>query len=477
MSGRSVSGGVQGLRAMFEQGNSDTSPPSRGRSPGGSVTSDSSRPISKVRTSFVSVEGRGFSPLAVRKMSTGEGSVGADDTTTTTTKDNSTNIANGEAPKMNGNAGGQAKFDGDGAQHLAPNSTGQKEVQSADTPPANPDKPTRGVKEDPSNTLPTNSTDGDAVSGVAALKHDEEGLGSVLKGSPFQASSDPLAEQKVPSGGSISAGPSPTKSKSKEVSKVNGQPKTPGSATKEAAADPKTKTTTPRPHTLDTKKAPSSASRVQGPKSADKGSKSPQSPQTEKPTGAPTKQPSKMSSPRQTTQSKARSSNPTMEAEKAPSSSTRQTSLASKPSTTAAPKARQTSSTINEAPGRRGPASQTTKPQPKSPTRSVRLPASATAPTQASAAKHDELPSRSPSRASATHNPRPPLSTSSKVRPSISSTAGASSRPKPSRVSCYFRSLLAQSINSKTEYRLQAGRYQAYPSSVLYQETVSSLIL
>ncbi len=453
MSGRSVSGGVQGLRAMFEQGNSDTSPPSRGRSPGASVTSDSSRPISKVRTSFVSVEGRGLSPLAVRKMSTGEGSVGADDITTTT-KDGPKNITNGEAPKMNGTAAGQAKFDGDGAQDLVPDNTGQKEVQSGDTPPANPDKPTRGAEEDPSNILPAYSTDGDAVSGVAALKNNEEGLGSVLKGSPFQASSDPLAEQKVPSGGSISAGPSPTKSKSKEVSKVNGQPKTPGSATKEAAADPKTKISTPRPHTLDTKKAPLSASRVQGPKSADKASKSPQSPQTERPTGAPSKQPSKLSSPKQTTQSEARNSNPTMEAGKAPSSSTRQTSLASKPSTAAAPKARQTSSTINAAPGRRGPASQITKPRPKSPTRSVRLPASATAPTQASAAKHDELPSRSPSRASATHNSRPPPSTSSKVRPSISSTAGASSRPKPSRVSCYFRSLLAQPINLKTAYRL-----------------------
>lgn len=451
-----MNGGVQGLRAMFEQGNSnsDTSPPSRGRSPGGSVTGDSSQPISKVRTSFVSVEGRGFSPLAVRKMSTGEGSVGADDTITNTTKDGLSNFTNGEAPKTNGTAGGRAEFDRNGNQDSVQDSTGQQEVQSVNTPPANPDKPTGGVEENTANKLPTNPRDENAESRVAALKNKEEGLGSVLKGSPFQASSDPLAEQKTLSGGSISAGPSPTKSKSKESSKVNGQPKTPSSSIKGTAADLKAKASTPRPHTIDTKKAPLSATRAQGPKSADKASKSPRSPHTEKPTGAPTKQPSKLSSPRQTTQSKARSSNSTTEAEKAPVSSTRQSSLASKPSTAAVPKARQTSSTINAAPGKRGPASQTTKPRPKSPTRSVRLPASATAPTRASAAKHDELPSRSPSRASATHNSRPPPSTSSKVRPSASSTAGATSRPKPSRVSCYFTSLLAQSVNPKTGFRL-----------------------
>lgn len=436
-----MSGGVQGLRAMFEQGSSDTSPPSRGRSPGGSVTSDSSRPISKVRTSFVSVEGRGFSPLAVRKMSTGEGSVGVDDSITTASKNDLANAIKGEAPKTNGTAGGRAEIDRNGNQDVVQDSTGKKEGQPVDAPPANPDEPIRRVEEDKPSILPANSGDENALSGGAALKSDEGGLGSVLKGSPFRASSEPSAEQKVPSGGSTSAGPSPTKSKSKQPSKVNGQPKIPGSASKEKAADLNPKHSTPRPHTIDTKKAPVSASRAQGPKSADKASKSPRSPQTEKPTGTPTKQPSRLSSSKQTTQSNARSSNPATEAEKAPIPSTRQSSLASKPSTSSAPKARQTSSIINAAPGKRGAASQIAKPRPKSPTRSVRLPASATAPTQASAAKHDELHSRSPSRASATHSSRPLPSTSSKVRPSASSVAGATSWPKPSRVSFNLRSL------------------------------------
>ncbi|KIX00176.1 uncharacterized protein Z518_10314 [Rhinocladiella mackenziei CBS 650.93] len=58
MSANSGSGGVRNLRAMFENKVSDqsTSPPSRGRSPNPSELSSSSRPVSKVRTSFVAVE-------------------------------------------------------------------------------------------------------------------------------------------------------------------------------------------------------------------------------------------------------------------------------------------------------------------------------------------------------------------------------------------------------------------------------------
>ena len=58
MSANSASSGVRNLRAMFENKHTDqsTSPPSRGRSPNSSITSGNSRPVSKVRTSFVAVE-------------------------------------------------------------------------------------------------------------------------------------------------------------------------------------------------------------------------------------------------------------------------------------------------------------------------------------------------------------------------------------------------------------------------------------
>ena len=56
-----MSGGVRNLRAMFENktGDQSNSPPSRGRSPSVSVASSTSRPVSKVRASFVAVERSG----------------------------------------------------------------------------------------------------------------------------------------------------------------------------------------------------------------------------------------------------------------------------------------------------------------------------------------------------------------------------------------------------------------------------------
>ncbi|RVX68529.1 hypothetical protein B0A52_07953 [Exophiala mesophila] len=58
MSANSGNGGVRNLRAMFENkaGDQSTSPPSRGRSPNPSELSNNSRPVSKVRASFVAVE-------------------------------------------------------------------------------------------------------------------------------------------------------------------------------------------------------------------------------------------------------------------------------------------------------------------------------------------------------------------------------------------------------------------------------------
>ncbi|OAP62473.1 hypothetical protein AYL99_04678 [Fonsecaea erecta] len=58
MSTNSGNSGVKNLRAMFENKASDqsTSPPSRGRSPNPSEISNNSRPVSKVRASFVAVE-------------------------------------------------------------------------------------------------------------------------------------------------------------------------------------------------------------------------------------------------------------------------------------------------------------------------------------------------------------------------------------------------------------------------------------
>ncbi|KAE8442745.1 hypothetical protein EG329_002885 [Mollisiaceae sp. DMI_Dod_QoI] len=72
-----MSGGVRNLRAMFE--NKDPSPPDRGRSPGesagGASTGTSPRPLSKVRTNFVTVERNGQVGLGLRRETSGEPSM------------------------------------------------------------------------------------------------------------------------------------------------------------------------------------------------------------------------------------------------------------------------------------------------------------------------------------------------------------------------------------------------------------------
>ena len=458
-----MSGGVQGLRAMFEQGSSDTSPPSRGRSPAGSVTSDSSRPISKVRTSFIPVErsGQQGSPFAARKMSTSEGSVAGDNANGNVAV---SKAANGESVQVNGNAAPtdtESKkeaishepetFGGDGAQAPDRNSTSLEESASVDIQAANPDKPTTGAQTEPANILPADPKDESTVSGGTALSDDGENLGSVLKGLPFQESSSRPTGPDGSSGDTLpDESPLPSEAKADALSKVNGQPKTPSSASKEAPMKSTTETTTPRLPAVDTKKPASSAAKSQVLKSADKAGTSPRTPTTEKSAVGLAKKSLNPSSPRQLAQSNTRSSNLDKTAQRAPALSTRQSSSVSKPSM-AAPKKRKPSSNPKTAPGKNGTqAPPGTKARPRSPTRPVRLPASATAPTQASAAKHEEPPSRSPSRASVASHAKAAASATNKIRPSLSSAAGGASRPRPSRTSLPPPATTTQKPKSRT---------------------------
>ncbi|KAI2604123.1 uncharacterized protein GGS25DRAFT_448884 [Hypoxylon fragiforme] len=61
--------GVRNLRAMFEQ-RGENNPPDRGRSPGSPSPTDSPRPLSKVRTTFVAVEKDGI--LGLRRQHSGD---------------------------------------------------------------------------------------------------------------------------------------------------------------------------------------------------------------------------------------------------------------------------------------------------------------------------------------------------------------------------------------------------------------------
>lgn len=226
---------------MFEQNNETTSPPSGGRSPAGSVTSDSARPYLKVRTSFIPVERSGqLGSITPRKMSNSEGNVEGQGQQAGLDQSSG---ASGEGAMQNGDASQKAtgdkspekstKIDNELPKEMevqTANSSGENESLPVDTPSSNPDKPVSGAEEDPVNMLSGDPKEEKAVTGGAALKANGPDLGSVLKGSPFgkvTAKSDEAAETPEPKKDDVSvADKTPSKApKSTGTAKANGQPK------------------------------------------------------------------------------------------------------------------------------------------------------------------------------------------------------------------------------------------------------------
>ena len=223
---------------MFEQNNEATSPPSRGRSPAGSVTSDSARPFSKVRTSFIAVERSGqLGSITPRKMSTsGEGEGQQNGPEQSSGASGEAALRNGDSPqKSTGNESPEksTKIDTDLPKEVevqTANSSGDSEGLPVDIPARNPEKPVSGAEEDPVNMLSGDPKEENAVTGGAALKANGPDLGSVLKGSPFGEATDKSSEAAQtlePKNGDVSvADKTPSKApKSTEAAKVNGQPK------------------------------------------------------------------------------------------------------------------------------------------------------------------------------------------------------------------------------------------------------------
>lgn len=169
--------GVQGLRAMFEQSNNETSPPSRGRSPAGdSITSNPSRPVSKVRTSFVPVDTSGAGLLPeLRKTSTTESGPAMDGAQDEKPLNGSLN-----GPSVNGDNKASSIPTSDpftDAPKSAPKTDtvptpgqdGTRTVQPGQESTGNPDKSTTAVEEAPSELLPGDPSSSQAVSGGSAL--------------------------------------------------------------------------------------------------------------------------------------------------------------------------------------------------------------------------------------------------------------------------------------------------------------------
>ena len=473
MSSRSPSG-VASLRARFEQNGEDISPPSRGRSPAGSVTSSSSRPLSKVRTSFVAVEPSGY-------MASELGSKGSDGVNEAVTEDNP-EISKPTIPTLGGEATDNLKTNGNGTlpqeavnptisvtgdQSSAELTTSSKsEMVVGDATSANPDKPVSTAQDDTAAMLPADPKDERTVSGGAALAEETPELGSILKGSPFEekeakkpsmtktskptaaaASQPPKSQNKTPSAGPVNGKPKeatsakpapaqPPKLQEKAPIVGNANSKTKEVQTTKPATEVKPKPAPPAP--IDTQPtappAPSAAPEASETKQENTAPTAPRTPTnanaSSKPPLSKAISPAKTAAPKPDPPKDLKKNIP--KEEKRPAS---RPSAVSKPPTSTAPKQSPASTTsTGKAVKKPGPTSPAfVKPKPKSPTRPVRLPASATAPTAASAAKLDGVPPAATvvTRGRTTSNPKPPVRKTS--RASLPAGSKPADKPKAPR--------------------------------------------
>ena len=438
--------GVRNIRAMFEAKTETTSPPSRGRSPAGSegARSISSRPISRVRASFVAVERSG--QVGLRKMS--DPIEGPPD-------------GLGATPQKAGTAPADKQVNGAGSVSLANGKllTDMKEEElttSQNGENGNTEHGMTSVGAVPEKTpanLASSTTpqkvvdDGKSQSElsvdtkattVSALESAPEDLGVVLKGSPFEAVESSSADRPTTQDTTRSTKPSGPSGKDTTIlEKDKSKPTVNGKPLLNTKPKPEAKAAASRPTPISTK-LDSQKAQKPGPATSSSHTSKPAKPITPKTPTTPKLQPtsktssprqpiSKTSSPRQPVPESDTSKEIKKDSERAPLRKASRASLAAQvsraepkirqpvagttqqsKSTAASTSVRQPSNTVTAPTALHAPkitpsspASAFTKPKPKSPTRPQRLPASATAPTAASAAKLGGNPvSRSPSRAS-----------------------------------------------------------------------------
>lgn len=288
---------------------------------------------------------------------------------------------------------------------------------------ANPDKPISTAEDNPAGMLPSDPKDEEAVSGGAALGEDTAGLGSILKGSPFEQDRGKKASPPKSSKAKAAVShTSPTKSKTKLSMNglANGKPKevpaskpaaqsnsktvNPAASAqrKEATgstlssnsipSDSQSKTSVP-PATLATASAgPPVVPSNDGTAEKKPEKKDPQEPRTPTDATASINQ----HSPKKTSPHLAKSKELRKEAAKGIKRPAGRPSTVAKPPPAAAAKPNPASSTSHAKPVKKSnptsPKPGLNKPRPKSPTRPARLPAAATAPTAASSAKLDGAP-------------------------------------------------------------------------------------
>ena len=464
MSGRSASS-VRELLGKFEENSQRISPPSRGRSPTGSesITSTESRPFSKVRTSFVSVERSGQMAPSLRNSSNNfEGHLGGDGQV-----DPETGMDGGisEKPRANGSATlpCSAKDLGDPLAKVKEEDTpsGPREPNVTHTEAApgtgcsntvavDSNKLVSAAEDDTAALLPSDPKDEKAVSEVAASVERRTSLGDLLKGHAFEQEADMMPEiaktETLKAQESTNPGKLPSHPKIHSTHlKVNGGQPTEASKTSTTSTT-NTKSTAIRPSPIITNKDNPVVPSASMAASSEIISKPPKTPKTPQDVSTPTKQP--VSKTEQTVSAKLTSKSSANDPKQAPAQKSSRSLAPPKASTTTASKFGQASTSTNPNHTKKtGPASPHTKPHPKSPTRVVRLPASLTAPTAASVAK-----------LGGTTTARPPNGTSHTTASNLStlnnkdraSAAAPQPRPKPPRASLPAPSAAAPRTKART---------------------------
>ncbi|MCJ1427164.1 hypothetical protein MMC29_005067 [Sticta canariensis] len=414
---------VNNLRAMFEQNQDSTSPPSRGRSPAGSeaLIGDNSRPLSKVRTSFVSVERIGpMGPLnGVKKSSDnveqglggdgrGEPKVAASPTRSQTLKVNGNGTHHSPSKT-------EAKGETIESDEKVVKEHNNAELSTFDGSEAPPAKMTDASvdKPDPASNVEFDSTQAsnpkDEKYNEASKPADEpKDLGAILKGSSFEH--EPGGNLNAAEGQDSAPSdtkPSSPKQKSELDHDVSGSPSKPQTAAK-PTLKPKPTPGSSRPSASSSKKFSAKAPKSEVTVSNEISTGSPKTPNSPNVVGR--RASSKTASPRQPGHSMA-PNHTNRESRKEPIPRTVRHSIGTKVPEAAGTKSEKIVSTTNGNSAKKsGPISLITKTQPKSPTRLVRLPAAATATTASSAAKVGEAPpSRSPSRSSVSNSRKPAL--------------------------------------------------------------------
>lgn len=430
---------VNNLRAMFEQNHELTSPPSRGRSPVGSeiLRGENNRPISKVRTSFVSVERSG-------QMGPSNGVKKASEVPERKTGGDGITEPKAEAdPKVNGNGIHESSSvtDTKAKNKVDEEKAGEGEVRADISAPDNSEASAACTdatleKTEAETEVGTDRTEnldikveGNELKTPQTAGQSKD-LGEILKGAPFENEAGDMPNTAK---GQEASPPVDATTAPKKTGVPNPEQSNNRSKSGKPISQPKS---TSRPTAINTKKAPSQAPKAAATiasKEASNGpSKTPVSPTVvgRRPpikTIAPGKPFTKPAIPsgehkKDLTKRTSRISvgaNLTGPA-KADKSATTSDENVKKPSITSPPK---------------------TKPRPKSPTRPVRLPAAAMATTASSAAKlGDSLSIRSPSRASVANTSkatsvigRTPSTNTRKPssRPSLPAQPAPNQKPRP----------------------------------------------